>query len=117
MILVTLIKEAEFNGCLTIQELGFTLPFVIVGAALLVSAICTYFVLPPTPTQPENCFELFHGYKIYSLLKVPAILIPTFHVFVTAFGIGFIVPVLEPHLKEVCFVKFPDVISKHEIKL
>ena len=74
---------------------GYLLPFVVVGSCLLFGGVLIYFLLPPqrAPISSSNS----HG--LLFLLKKPPFVFGTATVFCTAYSIGFVQAILEPHLR------------------
>ncbi|XP_064480104.1 MFS-type transporter SLC18B1-like [Ornithodoros turicata] len=79
------------------QLAGFALPFVVIGALMLISAIIIYYLLPP----PEELIDCSN--KTGQLLKFwcnIGVLLNAYAIFTTFLIIGFNSAVLEPHLRQ-----------------
>ncbi|XP_055609411.1 MFS-type transporter SLC18B1-like isoform X2 [Uranotaenia lowii] len=77
---------------------GYYLPFVVLGSALFITAILTLCILPKHPNEPyeENSKSL----SMWSVLKIPGVLVSTLAICATSASIGFLSATLEPHLRQ-----------------
>jgi len=95
---------------------GYTTPFVVMGAALFLSAVMTAVVLPEhreseidaktgrkfNSCSSTNDFTRFVKIaSILSVLKVPGVALAACSIVATSVSIGFLQATLEPHLRQV----------------
>ncbi|XP_058823767.1 MFS-type transporter SLC18B1-like isoform X1 [Topomyia yanbarensis] len=77
---------------------GYYLPFVILGSALFVTAILTLCILPKHANEPyQNNGKTT---SIWSVLKIPGVLVSSLSICATSASIGFLSATLEPHLRQ-----------------
>ncbi|CAD6236491.1 GSCOCG00008210001-RA-CDS [Cotesia congregata] len=76
---------------------GYTLPFAILGSALIVTAIITAFILPSHNDSDQDSPK-FGGYT--KVLRIPGVLVSTASIMATSMSIGFLQATLEPHLRQ-----------------
>lgn len=76
---------------------GYYLPFVVLGSALFTCALLTLLVLPhhPPRTNPSETPG-----TMFSLMKIPGVVVCTLGICATSASIGFISATLEPHLRQ-----------------
>jgi MFS family permease len=95
---------------------GYTTPFVVMGAALFLSAVMTALVLPEhseseidAKTGRKFTVNVFFCYfnclvktaSILGVLKVPGVALAASSIVATSVSIGFLQATLEPHLRPV----------------
>ncbi|CAH1399278.1 unnamed protein product [Nezara viridula] len=76
---------------------GYTTPFVVLGSALFLSAIMTWFVLPD---HSDHEVDSTHGGSLTQVLRIPGVLLAACSIIVTSMSIGFLSATLEPHLRQ-----------------
>lgn len=76
---------------------GYTTPFVVLGTALFLSAIMTWFVLPD---HAEHELDSKTGASLSQVLQIPGVLLAAASIIVTSMSIGFLSATLEPHLRQ-----------------
>ncbi|KAG8036441.1 hypothetical protein G9C98_003763 [Cotesia typhae] len=76
---------------------GYTLPFAVLGSALIVAAIMTAFILPIHNDSDQDSPK-FGGYS--KVLRIPGVLVSTASIMATSMSIGFLQATLEPHLRQ-----------------
>lgn len=87
-------------GSALYQKGGFMLPFLVVGSIGFLIALALLFTIPSIQTEPrstsldDNCLTLKTVFKSWSIL------LPFIDLFVSLFGYGMIMAMLEPHLKQ-----------------
>ncbi|XP_034938176.1 MFS-type transporter SLC18B1-like [Chelonus insularis] len=79
------------------QAGGYTMPFAVLGSALIITAIATAFVLPVHNDLDQES-QHFGGYT--SVLKIPGVIVATVSIIATSMSIGFLQATLEPHLRQ-----------------
>ncbi|XP_041974149.1 MFS-type transporter SLC18B1-like isoform X2 [Aricia agestis] len=92
---------------------GYSLPFAVLGSALFATAIMCYVTLPKTsddedikPTGQrdfEKNFKRSPKATMFSLLKIPGVLMAAISIILTSISIGFLQATLEPHLRQFGF--------------
>ncbi|XP_069682376.1 MFS-type transporter SLC18B1-like [Periplaneta americana] len=76
---------------------GYILPFVIMGAFLMVDAVIIYFILPPIDKERNNGHS---EVKFSSVFKIPDVVLDSFCIAAAAISMGFYSATLEPHLRQ-----------------
>ncbi|XP_008556075.1 MFS-type transporter SLC18B1-like isoform X1 [Microplitis demolitor] len=76
---------------------GYTMPFAVLGSALILAAIMTAFILPVHNDLDQDS-PRFGGYT--QVLKIPGVLVATCSIIATSMSIGFLQATLEPHLRQ-----------------
>lgn len=77
---------------------GFFLPFAVMGGFLsLIACIIFFIFMKNEDFEPRQSSG---GTTIWHVMRIPSIQMAVFAVFIAAFCIGFIVPTLEPHLRQ-----------------
>lgn len=77
---------------------GYYLPFVVLGSALFVTAILTLCILPKHANEPIE--ENDKRTSMWSVLKIPGVLVSSLAICATSASIGFLSATLEPHLRQ-----------------
>ncbi|XP_017780965.1 PREDICTED: MFS-type transporter SLC18B1-like [Nicrophorus vespilloides] len=75
---------------------GYTMPFAVMGSALFLAAIFTGFILP----HHEEGRDMESGSSMYTVLKIPGVMLSAASIIVTSMSIGFLQATLEPHLRQ-----------------
>uniref|UniRef100_T1J6T1 Major facilitator superfamily (MFS) profile domain-containing protein n=1 Tax=Strigamia maritima TaxID=126957 RepID=T1J6T1_STRMM len=83
-----------FIGGVLFEVGGFTLPFLVTGISLLIGTAVTYLILPAAAGAVKK-----NKLSMFKLLKVPSVAIAGYYTFCASFSLGFLVAVLEPHLR------------------
>ncbi|KAK7065899.1 hypothetical protein SK128_024985, partial [Halocaridina rubra] len=83
---------------------GYTLPFVSLGAVLLLAATFTCCLLPATGARPNES-ERSQG-QLLAAFRLPTILLAAFAIMSTSISIGFLQATLEPHLRPLQLTPF-----------
>jgi MFS family permease len=109
---------------------GYTTPFVVMGAALFLSAVMTAVVLPEhreseidakTGRKLKTKFSWFCTYSflkiasILGVLKVPGVALAACSIVATSVSIGFLQATLEPHLRQVKLIFFQHGFKTYQI--
>ena len=76
---------------------GFILPYVTMGTLLFLVAIAAFFSLRRLEAKAEYT-KSAKGF--ISLLRIPAVALAGFSIFVAGSSIGFLTATLEPHLRD-----------------
>lgn len=84
-------------GGILYQVGGYTTPFVVMGAALFLSAILTWFILPD---HGDRDIDSKSGPSLMEVLKIPGVALAAASIIVTSMSIGFLSATLEPHLRQ-----------------
>ncbi|XP_063633682.1 MFS-type transporter SLC18B1-like [Cydia splendana] len=79
---------------------GYTLPFAVLGSALFCAAIMSCVALP-RGNEDEDLRP--GGPSIFTLLRVPGVLLAAVSIMCTSMSIGFLQATLEPHLRQFSF--------------
>ncbi|XP_059490056.1 MFS-type transporter SLC18B1-like [Neocloeon triangulifer] len=83
---------------------GYVLPFVVMGSVLLLVGVLIYFVLPANVGQetPNSNESTSANTKcgVFSILKIPAVLIDSMCIVSASSSMGFYSALLEPHLRQ-----------------
>lgn len=77
---------------------GYYLPFVVLGSALFVTAILTLCILPKHSNEAFE--ENDKRTSMWSVLKIPGVLVSSLAICATSASIGFLSATLEPHLRQ-----------------
>ncbi|XP_055546361.1 MFS-type transporter SLC18B1-like isoform X3 [Wyeomyia smithii] len=77
---------------------GYYLPFVVLGSALFVTAILTLCILPKHTNEPYQ--DSGKNASMWSVLKIPGVLVSSLAICATSASIGFLSATLEPHLRQ-----------------
>lgn len=80
---------------------GFSLPFYVVGATLLVAGLGSLFVLPGIETATGDDGQEQKGIGILSILKIPEVALAALSIVSTSTSMGYITATLEPHIRQV----------------
>ncbi|KAJ0181380.1 hypothetical protein K1T71_003465 [Dendrolimus kikuchii] len=79
---------------------GYSLPFAVLGAALFCAAVMSCIVLP----RGHDDEDVKHtGPTMFTLLKIPGVLLSAISIISTSMSIGFLQATLEPHLRQFKF--------------
>ncbi|XP_038209175.1 MFS-type transporter SLC18B1-like [Zerene cesonia] len=79
---------------------GYSLPFAVLGAALLCTAVLCYITLPKA-ADDEDIKPT--GPTMMSVLRVPGVLLAAMTIISTSLSIGFLQATLEPHMRQFKF--------------
>ncbi|KPI93562.1 MFS-type transporter C6orf192 [Papilio xuthus] len=79
---------------------GYYLPFAVLGATLFCTAVMSYAVLPKC-NDDEDLKPT--GPTMFTLLKIPGVLLSAISIMSTSLSIGFLQATLEPHLRQFKF--------------
>jgi len=80
---------------------GFTFPFAVTGALLYATAILVAVVMPRGASVSESTEKNGNGFGVFTILKIPGVMIAAFSIINAANSIGFLSSTLEPHIRQV----------------
>ena len=92
-----------FFGGILFEVGGFSLPFFINGATLLIASI---FMLSLLPSQQNSLNSHIKTQSVFHFLKKPAFLLGFVDIVATAYSIGFLTTSLEPHIRSLNLTPF-----------
>ncbi|CAL8142745.1 unnamed protein product [Orchesella dallaii] len=81
---------------------GFTLPFVLMGASLFITAAATYMIFTRTSTVTVDSSKVVSSssFNMFKMLRIPVIALTAYGTLAAATGIGFLANNLERHLTQ-----------------
>ncbi|CAG2054907.1 unnamed protein product [Timema podura] len=83
---------------------GYILPFMLLGGVLLLDSAFIFLVLPKVNWENTNAET--QG-NLWSILKVPSVVLDTFCTTAAAISMGFYSATLEPHLRQILSMQIP----------
>ncbi|CAL8093259.1 unnamed protein product [Orchesella dallaii] len=78
---------------------GFSLPFFVVGGALLLTAFLSSFVMPKIDKATDEDGNEQLGYGVWMVLRIPSVALAAISVAATSLSLGYVSAILEPHIR------------------